>query len=183
MEHNFDVVTLNAQPFRYRVLTEWKILIKKPKESENSDFMKTFNTIKTAKDFQQIIEAIQKYQCENTKNDKDTTDDLNIKLHEKLIFEIGAPWNWIYRFVSHNSSHIKSYNFCECIVQNASSKDETIAALNEPFECFVTQMPGIGSSISSETVQNFLNFIESQINDDGLMFPKHFNDTNCPPIF
>lgn len=169
-------MTIDAKRFRNHVLIEWKVLIKKPEHKMDTAFFKTFNIIKTANDFQQITHALADYQS-NGKDDEDFDTTFNLELHQKLIREIGAPWNWIHQFVDHNSSHSKSYNFCECI---SSDSVQQISALTEPFDTFIPKISGIGASIPDKNIQTFLNHLKTQVNDDGLIFPKYFKDSQCP---
>lgn len=53
----------------------------------------------------------------------------------------------------------------------------------EPFACRVPPMPGIGPSVSKETIRNVLTFLKSRSrNENGLVYPRHFLEAKCPNI-
>lgn len=141
-------------------------MIKKPNEFEQSEFTSVFNAIKKAQHFEQIVQILSN--CQHIEG-PDFENLSNWEFHEKLIREIGAPWNWIYHFVKLSSSHTKSYNFCECS-SDIDSKNVTIPM--ESFSCFVPQIPGVGSTLTSQTIVTNLNNLEAHIDDDGLVNPK-----------
>lgn len=142
------------------------MMIKKPDEFAQSEFTKVFHAIKIATNFEQVIQTLKNCQPIEGPDFEHLT---NLEFHEKLIREIGAPWNWVYQFVKHSSSHIKSYNFCECS-SDEDSKDVTIPI--ESFCCFVPQIPGVGSSLTSQTIESNLNELKAHMDDDGLINPK-----------
>lgn len=169
-------MTFSAQYFQNLVAVGWQ-----NDSIMDPEFLKAFNIIKKAKDFQQIIQALKDYENQD-KVKEDVDMNLNSKFQEKLIREIGSPWNWIYKFVTFNSSHLASYNFCECVSKLSGSEDENSIILAEPFSCFVAKMPGIGPTIAPETIDAFLTHLESRTNEDGLVYPKYFNEVNSPPM-
>lgn len=148
-------------------------MIKKPDEFAQSEFTKVFNAIKGTTNFEQIIQILSNYQ---QIEGPDFEPQSNLDFHEKLIREIGAPWNWIYQFVKHSSSHIKSYNFCECS-SDVDSEDSVIPI--EPFSCVVPQIPGVGSSLASQTIESNLNELKAHVDDDGLIDPKIIETIHC----
>lgn len=103
-----------------------------------------------------------------------------------IMNEIGAPWSWMNQFVMQNIPN-KSYNFIERQNGDADSADGAIGAenavLNEQceFECNIEPIPGCGGLISVDTTQRFLTHIRYRSKDEnGMVFPRHFAEANCP---
>lgn len=152
-------------------------MIKKPDVFAQSEMAKVFNTIKGTTNFEQIIQILNN--CQDIEEPTDFDNNLsNLEFHEKLIREIGAPWNWIYQFVKHSSSHTKSYNFCECS-SDVNSENKIIPIEKLEFSCFVPKIPGVGSSFASQTIESNLNELKRRMNDDGLINPKIIKTIHC----
>lgn len=146
-------------------------MIKKPDEFAQSEFTKVFNAIKGTSNFEQIIQILSNGLKDQQIEGPHLENVPDLEFHEKLIREIGAPWNWVYQFVKHSSSHTMSYNFCECSSNVAvDAIDVTIPI--EPFSCFVPQIPGVGSALTLQTIESNLNELKAQMDDDGFIKPK-----------
>lgn len=165
--------TINVQRFKHFVLFGWKMMIKKPAEFAQSEFIKVFNAIKGTAHFEELIQILSN--CQQIEG-PDFEHLSNLAFHEKLIREIGAPWNWVYQFVKHSSSHTKSYNFCEC---SSDVDSESVIIPIEPFSCFVPQISGVGLPLASQTIESNLNEFKAHMDDDGLINPKIIKTIHC----
>lgn len=121
-------------------------------------------------------------------------DDKIAAEESSIITEIGAPWSWMHQFATQNSSS-KSYNFLEknmsgdvssCGISTddeleATSDVKLLNNLQCDFNCVVDPMPGIGGLVSATTTQQFLNYLKYRSKDEnGMVFPRHFSEENCP---
>lgn len=121
---------------------------------------------------------------EKADNEMASNDDMQ----KDIILEIGAPWNWIYQFVAHNSPQLKSYNFIEA--EEIKKEEEASVSSNvdekteeDAFLGVVPKMDGVGSTISKEVVTEFLDYLKSRsTKENGLIFPQMFQETDCPPM-
>lgn len=116
----------------------------------------------------------------------DTSDDdefeVKLSLEEKaIITEIGAPWSWMHYFAT-QTSDTKSYNFLEKPID--SDVDASKITTNQrEFACAIPPIPGIGGLISITTAHQFINHLKIRSKDEnGMVFPRHFNERNCPQM-
>lgn len=177
---NEKPLEVDARNFRYLLSTEWKKCIKK--ENPNKKFQDSFDRIAQATEFQEIIDNLIDFGSNSMDDvfEENKNTIINSKLCYEIIRDIGAPWNWINQFVSFYSPHLKSYNFRECHHHECS--DDQIIEI-EPFVCKIAKIKGINKVIDPERMQIFLAYMKNcSIEKYGLIYPKHFKHSNCPPM-
>lgn len=116
--------------------------------------------------------------------DSDMFDDEIADEHNGILSAIGPPWSWMHQFAV-QSSPAKSYNFVEKqMIEDSDELNDGEDTLNKSqcyYSCVIEPIPGIGGLISVDTTQQFLSFLKYRSKDEnGLVFPRHFHEDNCP---
>lgn len=53
----------------------------------------------------------------------------------------------------------------------------------EPFNCIIPPLPGIGKPIPEKIIKDFLTYLKFRSREDkGMVYPRHFKEDNCPSM-
>lgn len=184
---------IHAQHFRNKLINEWKSCVNfndvDCPHIVNSSISTSFDSIKAATTFGKLIQLLSEISSDT---DDDNVDENQMESTEsnwkyEIIRQIGAPWNWIYEFVSQCQPKSHSYNFHEC--KHELENTELLIDMNTLTSFETANIPsGIrlssSSPISSHIIEAFLNYakVKAMENDGLIYYSKDFKAENCPSM-
>lgn len=170
---------INLHNFRNQLIDDWKSCVNFI--DEPTSIVKTFNRIKTATTFDELIQLLSEVDSNVNIDEETQTENIDTKWKYEIIRRIGAPWNWIYQFVNHYQPCSFSYNFYEC--QHKLEKNELLESTEMP-AIETKRIAGVNSTPIPIDVRNtFMDYIQLKATEnDGMVFSKMFEDQNCPPL-
>lgn len=77
----------------------------------------------------------------------------------------------------------RSQNIDTTSSSSVTSSLSDLPTLPPSYKCCMPALPGIGKSVSKETMQNFLTYLKARSKDEnGMILPRIFKETKCPSM-